>query len=916
MKDGTPLVEVVNQRGIGYSMSIARGAIDIDLFTDLVTQGTEWSRTGDHTRATKALAEAMSLWRGEPLPEVASWGRADETIRRVTLRFEQARFTRMQSEFALGRDDHVITHAPALVDARPTSPELWRMWAISTLHVADASSASAICARGLSELREHGISTRPLEDLQERILRDDPDLRALPLEQGGITVFGEPPQVPTDFVGRQTDLAVLREALTARSAGPAPAAIVLHGASGIGKSALALQHWRDTRDGGDILIWVPAASPVTARASLLRCARDLGVPETVPDDDVMDELWRVLSAGPRWTIVFDDAADAAALTAYWPTAGNGAVIVTTQATRWNTGLATLHILPLDELDACHLLERCTAVDEHHVVNELARRLGGVPIALQAAVASLRAGTDATALLNSLTAAAWESGPAGFLPVWRPAVDDLRTESPAAMALASLLAILDTTPVPVDLVRSRRDLLPGPLADALSTSTGTDEIFAMLGRRFSVTTTPVSISGMHALIKTAITAELRERDEYDAWLRIAVELLESVLTRPDSDRPASDVLYPHALAVAAAARAADAEPAATIRLLLFASDHAAVAGEVVIAAKACTDALVVEERRSGRDSEEVATIQMKLGMHLRDRADLAAAEQMFTRALRIREHHTGPRSAPVSEALAAVGIVLFDHGRFRDARHYLDRAIAVQAGLDEVSPALRRKTLAVYGFVLWRLNELEQAREVAQEAHALAEAEVGDDHPIFAMALDNLGKVELARRDLQRALELNRRALQIRRTKHGTRHPFTALSEYHLARVLRERANADELEEARELCVHALEVYHQRFGADYGHVARCQAELGRVQLALGEHLAAVHTLTEAHGVAMRTLGVEHYETALCLSDLAHAHLAAGQPGHAISCANDAIATLRRGGEFDDQHPYLSGLIRLIEAAHAR
>jgi tetratricopeptide (TPR) repeat protein len=290
--------------------------------------------------------------------------------------------------------------------------------------------------------------------------------------------------------------------------------------------------------------------------------------------------------------------------------------------------------------------------------------------------------------------------------------------------------------------------------------------------------------------------------------------------------------------------------------------------------------------------------------------------MFERALRIREHHTGPRSAPVSEALAALGIVLFDHGRFRDARGYLDRAIAVQAELGEVPPVLRRQTLAVYGLVLWRLNELEQAREVAQEAHALAEAEFGNDHPIFAMALDNLGKVELARGDLERALELNRRALQIRRTKYGARHPFTALSEYHLARVLRERADADELEEARKLCVHALEVYRQRFGADHGHVARCQAELGRVELALGEHLAAIHTLTEAHGVAMRTLGVEHYETALCLSDLAHAHLAADQPRHAIACAHDAMGTLRRGGEFDDQHPYVSGLIRLIEAAHTR
>jgi len=910
---GVPAIEVVNDRGVGYSARVAREPVDIDRFTELVEQGLDWSRNGTHDRAVEVLGDAISLWRGAPLLEVWSWWQAIRMISRLNDQFQSARIAKAHSEFALGHHDRLLTDLRHLTEERPARADLWRLWAVSVYRSGDAAAASAICERGLRTLRDHGIDTTHLETTQQQVLRDDPELRWIPPERPGHRIYGEPPRLAGEFVGRDDDLAALRELLALGAFGPRPPAVALHGASGIGKSTLALKYWLDVRGPDDILIWLPAGSPVTLRAALTRHARSLGVSQSVPDDQAVDELWRLLADATRWTLVFDDVPDAEALTEYWPTADNGQVIITSTSGGWDALARPHHVLPLRELESRLFLGRSGAAADEPAVTALARTLGGVPIALQAAAASLRAGTTASAYLASLSSLGG-TGATGAARTWRPVLDDLRVESPAAAALACFLAFLDTAPLPTDLVRSYCDLFPQPLSVALRTTTGTDEVSAALGRRLSVTTTPDSIVGLHALTKAAILADLRDRGEYDTWLRTAIRVFVAVM---DNGEPvSSDVLYPHVLALATATGAEDVDPAATVRLLCFAGEHAAAAGELSISAKAYTDALRIEEHASGRDSEQVARIQLTLGMRLRDRCELTVAQQMFDRALRILERRTGPRSGPVSEALSAIGIVLFDHGRFAQARECLDRAITIQNAVKDVSPMLRRQTLAVYGLVLWRQHDLDEAQTAAEKVRDLAERQYGDDHPVFATALDNLGKVVLARGDLAEALALNRRALRIRASRLGVRHPFTALSQYHLSRVLRALGGDENLQEARGLCDHALEVFRQRLGPEHSHVARCQAELGLVELALGDTRAAVHALTQAHGVAIRSLGVDHYETALCLGDLAHALVSSGDAIRAIGCAQDAVDTLRRSGEFSEDHPYVAGLCRLIRVARTR
>ncbi|MFI6291916.1 FxSxx-COOH system tetratricopeptide repeat protein [Nonomuraea sp. NPDC050790] len=104
------------------------------------------------------------------------------------------------------------------------------------------------------------------------------------------------------FVGRETQLAMLRRRHLERAARP----LVLYGPAGIGKTALAAEYARRFSRAYDYVWWIDAATPTTVHQGLTDFARALGVPVTDNDDwrGVADHL---AERRCRSLLVFDDA---------------------------------------------------------------------------------------------------------------------------------------------------------------------------------------------------------------------------------------------------------------------------------------------------------------------------------------------------------------------------------------------------------------------------------------------------------------------------------------------------------------------------------------------------------------------------------------------------------------------------------
>ena len=64
---------VLVTRAPGYMLELLFGQIDLGRFESLATDGRRALAGGDAERAAKRLVEALALWRGPPLQDVASF---------------------------------------------------------------------------------------------------------------------------------------------------------------------------------------------------------------------------------------------------------------------------------------------------------------------------------------------------------------------------------------------------------------------------------------------------------------------------------------------------------------------------------------------------------------------------------------------------------------------------------------------------------------------------------------------------------------------------------------------------------------------------------------------------------------------------------------------------------------------------
>jgi tetratricopeptide (TPR) repeat protein len=219
-----------------------------------------------------------------------------------------------------------------------------------------------------------------------------------------------PRQLPASagiFVNRQPEIRTLTRlantGLTVRASRPRAdlaTVVVVTGAAGVGKTALAL-HWahriRDQFSDGELyanLRGFDEGSAVSAGVVLDRFLRDLGVaPDVIPADlDGRAALFRSLVADRRVLIVLDNAADIGQVRPLIPGSGGPFVIITSRSQlpglAIRDGARRIRLDILAESDAIGLLRRVTRTggrrDAPADLTELAQLCARLPLALRVA----------------------------------------------------------------------------------------------------------------------------------------------------------------------------------------------------------------------------------------------------------------------------------------------------------------------------------------------------------------------------------------------------------------------------------------------------------------------------------------------------------------------------------------------------
>ena len=222
---------VLAARGGGYAISVLPDQLDASRFERLAGAGREALGRGEAVVAASRFREALGLWRGRALADVADV----ETLALEGARLEELRLVavegRVEADLGLGRHAEVTGELERLVAEHPVRERLWRLLVLALYRSERQAEALAAYRRARTMLAEE-LGLEPgeeLRQLEQAVLRQE-----IPAVSAGGAQHNLPAQL-TSFLGRERELADLRGLLGGARL------LTLTGPGGAGKTRLALE---------------------------------------------------------------------------------------------------------------------------------------------------------------------------------------------------------------------------------------------------------------------------------------------------------------------------------------------------------------------------------------------------------------------------------------------------------------------------------------------------------------------------------------------------------------------------------------------------------------------------------------------------------------------------------------------------
>jgi DNA-binding SARP family transcriptional activator len=171
-------VDPIVQRAGGYVLEVEPERIDLGRARRLISEARRARTTGDEQTAVDRLAQALALWRGEPLPDLAY-----EPFALVELHhLEELRLAAVEelaeAQLALGRHSELIPELDSLLARHPLRERL-RGALMLALYRAGRQADALECYREGRRLLVDELGIEPsesLQHLQRRILNHDANL--------------------------------------------------------------------------------------------------------------------------------------------------------------------------------------------------------------------------------------------------------------------------------------------------------------------------------------------------------------------------------------------------------------------------------------------------------------------------------------------------------------------------------------------------------------------------------------------------------------------------------------------------------------------------------------------------------------------------------------------------------------------
>jgi predicted ATPase/DNA-binding SARP family transcriptional activator len=372
--------EAIKREGGGYAVDVVHGALDVDRFRSLVGR----ARAEAPKSAVATLSEALELWRGPALADFRYESFAQAPIAELDEERLAAVEERLAAVLACGGGTELVAELQTLVAEHPLRERLRGQLMLALYRSGRQAEALAAYQEARSALVEQlGIDpSTELQVLNRRILNQDKALtQAVLSADGHLSV--ELPVPASPLIGRQRELEEVRDLMHSSRL------LTLTGAGGSGKTRLALavaaHIATEFSDGVRFVSLAALSDPALIEGTI---ASTVGAKEDLAEFLMPKRLLLVLDNVEQ--LLPDAAPSVARLLA----APRVRVLATSRERLAISAEQEYPVPTLPHEDAVELfvqrarqLKPSFEPDEH--VMEIARRLDGLPLALELAASRIK-----------------------------------------------------------------------------------------------------------------------------------------------------------------------------------------------------------------------------------------------------------------------------------------------------------------------------------------------------------------------------------------------------------------------------------------------------------------------------------------------------------------------------------------------
>jgi tetratricopeptide (TPR) repeat protein len=663
------------------------------------------------------------------------------------------------------------------------------------------------------------------------------------------------PRKQGQMVGREDDMRVLRAQLVGGFPTPFGRTAALQGLGGLGKTQFAVEYaylYRSTYSGG--VVWVSADQSIGSQ--LIKLAEDAGW--VAPESDQahkIDVAARRLRAHPDTLVIFDNVARVGDIEPYLPLPSTLSHILITSRTH-QEGFVPVPLRLLDYDESLDMLVREAGRQpagdvDMEAARQIARKMGGLPLALELAGAYLRLRPISWAkyrkLLDYNLRSALRAKLRGFTRHEADLYSTLKIgeavfrEEPRLRKIMDVLVCSGRAPMSLALLASLMEVhdtseIAGPLA--LGTALG----FLR------------SVTDGEAYEVQSLVAKVR-RDSLNLSKR--VHWLAQVATRIGdwfegqldgfADPRAFDQDVEHLEAWYDNAVTWVPEEACRLAWLLHYPPY--FRGRFKNALGVLSQAVKAWEGSQRKDRNLKAHLESGLSQV---QYQLNAPQQALAHAqaaLALRQELNGPEHAETASALSDLSVIfraLKDDDR---ALVHGKQALRIRLKLLGKAHPETAESANNLALIYRSLGKNHVGLRYARRALGIYRRSLGMAHPYTATAYGNVGVILHNLKEYTAARCYAGRSLRLRLQILGPKHPSTATSYHNLGVTLKE---LEELEDARRSLTRAVRIRRELLG--FAHVNTCLSirALAEVLALLGRCHEAVHILKRC----LRTIRPDH------------------------------------------------------------